>query len=417
MHEYFSREQLAGYNTKILSSARILLIGAGALGNNVAQCLSLAGVGELLCCDNDYVEASNLTRSPLFAPIRERSRSHKSNKAKELALSALQLSYAENPVVRYAPTKLEALGLGALLSCDVVVSAVDSAAVRATIAEWTRLLGIPLVEAGFSGLRGSISAYRNHEVDEPCYGCLNPSATPERVSCRTYAVAVAAEGQTPATQTIAALMGALVSETAIRFLHRDYSLAGRVFSIDSSSWHTTTMRLRRDPACHCAHRRIDRIEKLAVTSKDRVSAIFDSIEDLIEPELRLPAPFVASLPCVACGDHVKIAKPQWQFEGAPRCTECAPRANSMPGDREVYESVSRNTPLARMQCHRVGLASRSIVEVYDRASQLSHWIQLDGTLDDLYITRTRKKERLMEGYPSAIDVMEQCETEESFRIL
>src|SRR5687768_924383 len=49
-----------------LSRARILVIGAGALGNEIIKNLSLLGVGQLLIADLDRVENSNLSRAILY---------------------------------------------------------------------------------------------------------------------------------------------------------------------------------------------------------------------------------------------------------------------------------------------------------------------------------------------------------------
>src|SRR5690606_37903007 len=117
---------------------------------NVAQCFALAGVGEVRGIDPDHVEPSNLTRSPLFAGLRGRSETKRFNKAKELALATLALSYADSPVVRYASSLVQGVGLGAFRGSDVIVCGVDNAGARAWIADAARLLGIPMVEAGFS---------------------------------------------------------------------------------------------------------------------------------------------------------------------------------------------------------------------------------------------------------------------------
>jgi len=65
--ERFSRHQyLPGWNQDRLAEAKVILVGVGALGNAVAQCLALAGVGTLVLCDPDWIEPSNLSRMPLF---------------------------------------------------------------------------------------------------------------------------------------------------------------------------------------------------------------------------------------------------------------------------------------------------------------------------------------------------------------
>ena len=49
-----------------LAAARVLVVGAGALGNEVVKNLALLGVGTILIIDRDVVEPSNLSRSVLF---------------------------------------------------------------------------------------------------------------------------------------------------------------------------------------------------------------------------------------------------------------------------------------------------------------------------------------------------------------
>ena len=46
-----------------VSRARVLVVGAGALGNEVLKCLALMGVGQILVYDMDRIERSNLSRS------------------------------------------------------------------------------------------------------------------------------------------------------------------------------------------------------------------------------------------------------------------------------------------------------------------------------------------------------------------
>src|SRR4051812_5845022 len=49
-----------------LAAARVLVVGAGALGNEVLKNLALLGVGTVHVIDLDEVEPSNLSRSVLF---------------------------------------------------------------------------------------------------------------------------------------------------------------------------------------------------------------------------------------------------------------------------------------------------------------------------------------------------------------
>jgi len=63
----FSRFKLIQWwDQEKISGAKILVIGAGALGNEIIKNLSLLGVGHIFIADMDSIENSNLSRSILF---------------------------------------------------------------------------------------------------------------------------------------------------------------------------------------------------------------------------------------------------------------------------------------------------------------------------------------------------------------
>lgn len=63
----YSRLRLiAWWDQPKLASAKVLVIGAGALGNEVLKNLALVGVGTLYVVDCDLIEPTNLTRSILY---------------------------------------------------------------------------------------------------------------------------------------------------------------------------------------------------------------------------------------------------------------------------------------------------------------------------------------------------------------
>ena len=49
-----------------IQNAKIMVVGAGALGNELVKNLTLLGIGNILIFDIDSIENSNLTRSVLF---------------------------------------------------------------------------------------------------------------------------------------------------------------------------------------------------------------------------------------------------------------------------------------------------------------------------------------------------------------
>ncbi|MCS7032853.1 MAG: ThiF family adenylyltransferase, partial [Phycisphaerae bacterium] len=62
----FARFRLIGWwDQQKLGAAKVVVIGAGALGNEIIKNLALLGVGNVLICDKDRIEHSNLSRSVL----------------------------------------------------------------------------------------------------------------------------------------------------------------------------------------------------------------------------------------------------------------------------------------------------------------------------------------------------------------
>ena len=60
----FDRFRLIGWwDQEKLAAARVLVIGAGALGNEILKNLALLGGGNVLVADMDRIENSNLSRS------------------------------------------------------------------------------------------------------------------------------------------------------------------------------------------------------------------------------------------------------------------------------------------------------------------------------------------------------------------
>ena len=57
---------LSWFEKEKVQNARVLVAGAGALGNEVVKNLALFGVGHIFVVDFDRIERSNLTRSVLF---------------------------------------------------------------------------------------------------------------------------------------------------------------------------------------------------------------------------------------------------------------------------------------------------------------------------------------------------------------
>ena len=396
-HALFSRETLAGYDMATIARGVVAIVGAGAAGNNIALNLAMSGVGEIRLIDHDEVEPSNLTRSPLFT----RSEGKRPRmKAREVATRFLELSYATEPVVRYATRRVEELGLAGLRGCHAVIAAADSFAVRAWLADATRVLGIPLVELGFSGHEGHVSVFPNQSASEPCWRCLYPHASHGGLGCSVYARAALAVGKVPATQALAAAFSGVASEQAIQALHGAFPLAGKALHLDIHTGATKLVNITTDPACPGQHRVWKEVTQVPARSNQALSVVLEHLS-VEQPVVHLPSPFVIAAPCVSCGASVQIRRPSWDLTGSPRCTpNCETSDAGSIAPIVSVSTIARDDWIAGQSCRSLGLRAAAIFEVENAATGDIVAVQLDGGVDDLFVTKRRKARAHVATHPA-----------------
>jgi molybdopterin/thiamine biosynthesis adenylyltransferase len=240
MNEVHSRSILAGYDPGLLGNARVLVVGVGALGQNVLQNLALVGVGRLLVIDFDKFVTHNATRSPLYpAPVTARELGL--GKALVVAHGAARISTVKNAEINYADSLIQVLGDGAINWADVVVASVDSINARAWLAERCRLLAKPMVEGGFSGTKFNISSFSAAD-GTACFRCGHPDKD-SSISCTRYALQAEADGIVPAIQTAAAVVGGYQAEQVLQVLHGNLDHLGRCSygNVSKLTWRTAVL--------------------------------------------------------------------------------------------------------------------------------------------------------------------------------
>ena len=311
-----SRSAAAGYNPEVLFSSTVAIVGVGALGQNVALNLALAGVGNLLLIDFDDFEPHNATRSPLYPPT---SLIEKIGlgKARCVAEGLARHCTASSPSVRYSNTRAQMVPHRTLAAADVIVSAVDSQGARAYLSEFGRLYSVPVVEGGFSGAQISMTVDHGTGVD-PCYRCTNPVATGS-FSCTQYALRAETANIIPAIQNAAAVLGGLVGEATIELLHGTRPPGFRkVFgSIRDARIHELVV--SRDLTCPGLH--IDRLPILPVAGAEDLSELLDRIPRQYD-QVRFLEPFVVEMSCRKCGAALRPLVTQTKWQLRPYCSDC-----------------------------------------------------------------------------------------------
>ena len=98
-----------------LQRANVLVIGAGALGNELIKNLALLGIGNIFIADLDSVENSNLSRSVLY-------RESDIGKSKaEVAAAAARSIYPRMNARAFHGDVVNELGLGVFRWADIIL--------------------------------------------------------------------------------------------------------------------------------------------------------------------------------------------------------------------------------------------------------------------------------------------------------
>lgn len=156
MSRYARQEILPGIGAEgqaRLARARVLVVGAGALGVPVLQYLTGAGLGQITLVDPDVIEVGNLHRQPIYA---ESDRGRHKALAAQAAMARLNSEVTITPRLEWL-TAANAPGLVA--AADVVLDCADSYAVSYILSDCCLTAGKPLISASVLGLQGYVGGY------------------------------------------------------------------------------------------------------------------------------------------------------------------------------------------------------------------------------------------------------------------
>ena len=199
-----------------LLKANVIVVGAGALGNEALKLLALMGVGRVHIVDFDTIEISNLTRMVLF-----NEKDVGRNKAEVAAERTRQLN--PDTEVTYTNGNLEYdLGWGEYKEADVVLGCLDSIDARLSLNRICQMVGVPWVNGGIGVTEGEVSYF---DPDQgACFECTMTESMWEqrnqRYSCG-WLRSLIQEQKVPTTATIASIVAALMVNQAFLVLHDD----------------------------------------------------------------------------------------------------------------------------------------------------------------------------------------------------
>jgi len=363
-------EAIEWWDQALLARSKVLVIGAGALGNEIIKNLALLGVGHVAVADMDRVELSNLSRSVLFRETDEGR-----PKAECAARAALGI-FSGMRVQPIVGNILADLGLGWFRWADVVIGALDNREARVFVNSACARVGRPWFDGGIEVLQGVARGFAPPRT--ACYECtmsqVDWDLLNKRRSCSLLARRALAQRGTPTTPITASIIGAMQAQEVIKHLHGLGALLGRGFIYDGAEHSSYTVNYPINPECPW-HEPPATIESLPqFDSCTRLEALWqEGTRRLGELDaLDLARELVERLECPKCGRKEDVLLPAEKVrEDQLRCSgcggECAP---------VFVHSLNAGSELLGKTPREIGLPAWDIV--WARRGMQSIGLELSG---------------------------------------
>lgn len=207
---------LSWFKQEKVRNAKVLVAGAGALGNEVIKNLTLFGIGTIYICDFDRIELSNLTRSVLF---REEDAYNHAYKAEIAAQRAMEI----NPQIKVYPivgNLFSDVGLGIYKDVDVVIGCLDSRIARYLLNRLCMRVGKTWIDGSIENMTGVVKVYA------PGINCYECNLSREefnhimlRTGCADVVRSQTSAGRVATTPISASIVGAMQAQEAMKIIH------------------------------------------------------------------------------------------------------------------------------------------------------------------------------------------------------
>ena len=302
----YSRLRLIGWwDQQKLTDAKVLVVGAGALGNEVLKNLALVGIGKIVVIDFDTINHSNLSRSVLF-------RADDTGKSKsQIAADYVRVLNPDCKVYDLNGDVMADIGLGLVRDVDVVICCVDNREARLWINRMCWKVGTPWIDGGIQEINGVTKVFS--PPDGPCYECAMTERDYQliqlRYSCPLLKLEEMQQGKVPTAPTIASIIGGLQAQEALKLIHGMETGTGEamVFNGVTNQFYKTKYPYREDCLSHEFYEQI--IESELSAAESTVAELFALVEketgDQCEA-IELDRDFLNKLICRRCESEVEV---------------------------------------------------------------------------------------------------------------
>lgn len=300
-----------------------MVVGAGALGNELIKNLTLLGIGRILVYDIDAIESTNLTRSVLY-----RARDVGRYKAEVAAERAMEM----NPDVKvkaFVSNIIDDVGLGVFRRMDVVLGGLDNREARLAINQSCYKVNKPWIDGAIEALNGFARVFvPGHGA---CYECtmteMDWRLINKRKSCALLTHQQMSEGKIPTTPTSSSIIAGIQVQEMLKLLHSDRNLptlAGKGYVFNGLTHDSYVVEYQEKPDC-MSHDIYEQIVEMPWSAKNvTLREILEQVRrDMGENAVLDFDREIATEAVCACGEKKRLFLPVHKLRGemlvCPKC--------------------------------------------------------------------------------------------------
>lgn len=359
---YHRQNLISWWDQERLQAARVIVVGAGALGNEIVKNLALMGIGHISVVDMDVIENSNLARCVFF-----REEDEGEHKATVLARRARELNSEISIEPMVGDVRLT-LGIGDFADADVVVGGLDNREARLYVNQACWKTETPWVDGAIEGLMGVVRVFIPPET--ACYECTmneqDHQLIAARKSCALLTKEEMLEGKVPTNATSASVVAGIEAQEVVKLLHRDRlgepALAGGGFNFVGLTHDSYLVKYQ--PREDCLSHDHYELEGATTVSAD---SPFGELLQLARRELGENAilefehELVTGASCSACGNEWPMLMPVDRLGTADGlCPDCGKQRNL-----NFTHAVDEDSPLLDENAVSAGLPARDVIVARD----------------------------------------------------
>ena len=219
---------------KRIKAAKVVVIGAGALGSPVIQYLAAAGIGTIKIVDFDEVSLGNLQSQVIHG-----ARDVKRPKAASAKDTVRNINRDINVIAENLQVTAEN-AVSVIEGFDLVLDCTDNYKSRYIINDACVIAGIPLVFASIYQFEGQVSIFGYG--DGPCLRCVFPNPPEPGL------VPTCAEGGT--ISPLAGIVGSIQANEALKLIIGiGEHLSGKLLTVDTLGLRSNVVKIKKN--CNC----------------------------------------------------------------------------------------------------------------------------------------------------------------------